>query len=128
MFFLNCPWKIWKNTYFSLIEKKSVLQKTSRSGQTVEKSHSFFNVSYTWCKSLVLAIYTWKSHIIWNWRRILWNRRSRKIRMLLKLFDPIVTSVLNRNYTSCFNPTSLCISVFFCFIPHRLLALFSLNH
>ena len=114
-FFLDCQWKYEKTPskvgYFSLIEKKIVLRKTTRSGQTVENPHSFFNVSYTWCKSLVLVIYSWKSHIIWNWWRILRNRRSRKIRMLLKLFDPIVTSVLNRNYTSCFNPTSLYIHI-----------------
>ena len=32
--------------------------------------------------------------------------------MLFKLFDSIVTSVPNRNYTSCFNPTSLYVGVF----------------
>ena len=36
------------------LENNSVLPKSAQSSQTVETSHSFFNVSYTWYKSLFM--------------------------------------------------------------------------
>ena len=50
---------IWKLSYVShgeivvSFENNFWLPKSAQSTQTVEKSHSFFNVSYTWYKSLV---------------------------------------------------------------------------
>ena len=41
-----------KLAYFSFCLAVSVLPKTARSAQTVENSHSFFNVSYTWYKNV----------------------------------------------------------------------------
>ena len=47
----NCP---LLGKLLSVWRTVSVLPKSAQSAQTVENSHSFFNVSYTWYKSLVL--------------------------------------------------------------------------
>ena len=44
-----------KVAYFSFSSAVLVLPKSARSAQTVENPHSFFNVSYTWYKSMFLA-------------------------------------------------------------------------
>ena len=52
----------------------------ARSAQTVENSHSFFNVSYTWYKSLYASILIKDRDSIW---------KSKKIRNQISTFWPI---------------------------------------
>ena len=48
------------------LENKFWLPKSDQSAQTVENSHSFFNVSYTWYKSLLTTFL----HIIINFNKL----------------------------------------------------------
>ena len=50
-----------KQDTLAKLQKFSVLSKTARS---VENLHCFFNVSYTWYRSLVLGRLTWK--VVWH--------------------------------------------------------------
>ena len=54
-----CPWKhkklASKVAYFSFCSAVLVLPKSAQSAQTVENPDRFFNVSYTWYKSLLVS-------------------------------------------------------------------------
>ena len=51
-----------KRTFQSQLDKFSVLPKTARSANKVENSHSFFNVFYTWNKSLMESRHKFKDN------------------------------------------------------------------
>ena len=53
--------------YFSLIEKKSLLPTMAQSAQTVENTHSFFNVSDTLYKSLIYAKVVFFEPQLFSW-------------------------------------------------------------